>query len=1045
MKCPKCETVNPADSKFCKECATPLPPGIKEQVSFTRTLETTTDELTRGTLFAGRYEIIEELGEGGMGKVYRAHDTKLNEEVALKLIKPGIAADKRTVERFHNEIKIARKITHKNVCRTHDLGEEGKTLFLTMEYVRGEDLKSLIHRMKVLAVGSALSIARQVAEGLGEAHKLGITHRDLKPGNIMIDKDGQAKIMDFGIARSLLGGGITAEGGIIGTPEYMSPEQVDGKPADARADIYALGIILFEMVTGQVPFEGETPFSIANKQKSELPPVPKKLMPQIPEGLSRLILRCLEKDKAKRYQTADELIADIAVIEDALPTTERVATRRRTITHREVTIKFTPRKFLIPALALLAVVVAGILLWRPWLRKAAFPSAPAGKPSLAVLPFTNNTGDQSLDRWKIPLAEYLIDNLEQSKYIYVLPKERLRTLMKEFSLMEANGYSSEDLKKLAARGIGQHILVGSIFKSGRDWVVNVTLKKADTGEDEKGESAKGEGENLPLFAIANELTSKIKRALPLSGRQLADDAAAVLGNVTTSSPEAYAYFSQGFGFYSDMEYLKAIPLLERAVEIDPKFAMAWRTLAACYSNLNPDLTDKDYDKKASDYYKKAFELSEGLTLRERYLIQANYYTHVENNPDKALEILDKLLKDYPEDLLGNRMKSNILRFKQIDWKLAVELVEKNNRNFPENALECARLDMTLANSGELQRAEEVARNFLKSYPDNAVIRRYPWVIDICRGEFDLALSEWEETFKRFPASIPNRFWILSKGGLHMYRGDFDKAEQEYLKLARSEVPAEKIQGIYALASLSSLQGQFSKARKFYDEARELAAKTETKADDVDSNINFAYQSFMKDDAQETLKNADEALRIGANNLDKTKKFYILVFKGWAQARLKDFAEAEKTATQIKTIAGDERIIYWYHLLTGWIEIERGQFDKALPELERVSVLYPKYEIYYGGFLDDRAFFIYPLALAYYKAGDLNKAIAIYQEITLLTIGRRTFGDIYAKAFYMLGKIYEQKGEKAKAVENYRKFLSLWKDADPGLPEVEDARKRLASL
>jgi len=183
-----------------------MPLDANGHVSFTRTLELPAEELTRGVVFAGRYEIIEELGAGGMGRVYRAYDKKIEEEVALKLILPEIAGEKRTLERFRNEIKTARKITHKNVCRTHDLGEEGKALFITMEYVRGEDLKSLIRRTKILATGPAVSIARQVAEGLGEAHRLGVVHRDKKPGNIIIDKDGNAKIMDFGIARSLTGG-----------------------------------------------------------------------------------------------------------------------------------------------------------------------------------------------------------------------------------------------------------------------------------------------------------------------------------------------------------------------------------------------------------------------------------------------------------------------------------------------------------------------------------------------------------------------------------------------------------------------------------------------------------------------------------------------------------------------------------------------------------------------------------------------------------------------------------------------------------------------
>jgi serine/threonine-protein kinase len=285
MKCPKCHFDNPSDTRFCGNCAAPLLPSAEIPVAQTETLRTPIKELTTGSTFAGRYQVIEELGRGGMGKVYRVLDKKLKEEVALKLIKPEIASDKETIERFGNELKLARKIGHRNVGRMYELMEDKGTHFITMEYVPGENLKSTIRRIGQLPVGKSMAIAKQICEGLEEAHRLGIVHRDLKPSNIILDAEGDARIMDFGIARSLHAKGITAEGVIIGTPEYMSPEQVEGKDVDQRSDIYSVGVILYEMVTGRVPFSGDTPLTVAVKQKTEAPQDPSKLNAQNPESL----------------------------------------------------------------------------------------------------------------------------------------------------------------------------------------------------------------------------------------------------------------------------------------------------------------------------------------------------------------------------------------------------------------------------------------------------------------------------------------------------------------------------------------------------------------------------------------------------------------------------------------------------------------------------------------------------------------------------------------------------------------------------------------
>ncbi|MFC2159060.1 protein kinase, partial [Acidobacteriota bacterium] len=273
VQCPKCQHNNPPDTAFCGKCATPLLDSA--EISHTQTYESAKKELTTGSTLAGRYQVIEELGRGGMGKVYKVLDTKINEKIALKLIRPEIASEKKTIERFSDELKIARKIGHRHVGRMYHLEEDQSTHYITMEYVDGEDLRSMIRMSGQLGIGTAISISKQICEGLSEAHRLGVVHRDLKPSNIMIDKNGHAKIMDFGIARSLQAKSRTRPGVMVGTPDYMSPEQVESKDIDQRSDIYSLGIILYEMLTGRTPFEGDTPFSIGIKHKSEIPEDPK--------------------------------------------------------------------------------------------------------------------------------------------------------------------------------------------------------------------------------------------------------------------------------------------------------------------------------------------------------------------------------------------------------------------------------------------------------------------------------------------------------------------------------------------------------------------------------------------------------------------------------------------------------------------------------------------------------------------------------------------------------------------------------------------------
>jgi serine/threonine protein kinase/predicted Zn-dependent protease len=1044
MKCPKCRTANPADSKFCKECATPLPLGAKDQISFTRTLETKADELIRGMLFAGRYEIIEELGAGGMGRVYRAHDTKLNEEVALKLIKPEIAADKKTVERFHNEIKIARKIRHKNVCGVYDFHEEGKALFLTMEYVRGEDLKSFIHRTKTLSVGTALAIARQIAEGLGEAHKLGITHRDLKPGNVMIDKDGQAKVMDFGIARSLHGGGITAEGGIIGTPEYMSPEQVEGKPADPRADIHALGIILFEMVTGRVPFEGETPFSIANKQKSEPPPIPKKLAPQIPEGLNKLILRCLEKDKAKRYQTTEELLADLAIVEDALPTTERVALRRKTITHREVTVKFEPRKLAIPAAALVAIALGGFLLWTKVINPPS-PPLPAAKPTLALLAIRNSSSDASLDVWKDNLPTLLGGGLSQSRYLRVLDDYQVYGALKKLNLVGSDKYTPDELKSIGAEAGATHLVSGNFLNAGGKFIVNLSLIDAKTGAVVQPIQEEAPNRDV-IYESVDSLVRKVKTVLNIPEQNIDENTYRMVGEIYTRNPKALQFYIEGEKAHQAQDPWKAIPALQKAVELDPGFAMAYRMLGVVSGN------QLDFVTKYT-YIRKAYELRDKLPERERLLAEGSWFGLREGTHPKAYAAFKKIVNLYPDDYQGRFSMAFFAEDPDERIKGYEYLLHAQNQE--HSALLYRSLAMEYCWRGDIKKARETFEESLKTLPPEPYRHIQLALLFQLEKNLDAALQEYEKAVALAPddpqvkAMITNIDWI---------KEDHDRA----LKTLNDILKTQKDPTIF---DDYFLQMYLEKGK--FREALDLAENAEKKILSL-GWPNAALNRMLTSRGKQLLQigqaeNSLEKFRAGLEYVKKEEsklpekdfdnliheRRVSLIWQVCALCELGRVQEAEILQRELESLIPEyikegRRVCICMNtaLPAGKIALSKNDVGAAVKKLEE-SLLEMHGEEYWIN--NDHAYLLDMLGDAYQMGGRSDKAAETYARIRELQNGRAEWGAVYARSYYKLGKVFEQMGKKAEAGEKYRRFLDLWKDADAGLPEVEEAKARLEAM
>jgi serine/threonine protein kinase/Tfp pilus assembly protein PilF len=773
MKCPKCHFDNPSDSKFCKECGTQIIPSDKISAPLTETLETPTEELTTGSTFAGRYQIIEELGKGGMGKVYKAQDTDLKEKVAIKLLKPEIAADKKTIERFRNELKFARKIRHKNVCQMFDLNKEEGSHYITMEYVDGKDLKSMIRMMGQLGSGKTIFIAKQVCEGLTEAHKLGVVHRDLKPQNVMVDEDGNARIMDFGIARSLKTKGITATGVMIGTPEYMSPEQVEGKDVDQRSDIYSLGVILYEMVTGRVPFEGDTPFTIGVKHKSEEPKDPKELNTQLPEDLNLVILRCLEKDKEKRYQSAGEVRAELTRIEKGIPTTEIEIPKKKPLTSREITVTFGIKKLFIPAIIVIALIIAAVLIWQLLPKKEVIPVITSDKPSLAIMYFENNTGDESLEYLRSGLSEWLITDLSQSKYINVLSGDRVFSILKKLNLLETKKYSSEDLTEVANQGRVNHVLKGSYIKVGENFVITVMLQKPHTGEVISSKKVECKGaEEIP--SKVDELTNEIKLDLNISREQIASDIDREVGKITTNSPEAYKYYIEGRKYHTLGENRKSIPFMEKAVAIDPEFAMAYRSMAVAYGNLG-------YGSEWRKYIQKAFELTERLSDRERYVIQGDFYRKSEKTYDKAIEAYNKLLELYPKDQTGN-INLGVLYARLEEWDKVIECYDVLIQDKDETYFPYLNMSEPYQAQGMYDKYRELLEYYLNNFSDSALIH---WILAdnyVYQGKYDLALVEINKAL----SLAPDPFMIETKGDIYFCRGDLIEAEKEYQKLLESE-------------------------------------------------------------------------------------------------------------------------------------------------------------------------------------------------------------------------------------------------------------------
>jgi serine/threonine protein kinase/Tfp pilus assembly protein PilF len=1039
-KCPKCNTDNPETLKFCGECGTQLP--SLNDIAVTETMEIPKEELTSGMVFAGRYQIIDELGKGGMGRVYRVLDKKLNEEIALKLIKPEIAINKNTVERFSNELKIARKIGHKNVARMFDLNEEKGTHYITMEYVRGEDLKKLIKKMGQLSAGQAIPIAIQICEGLGEAHRLGVVHRDLKPQNVMVDEDGNARIMDFGIARSAETKGITGGGVLIGTPEYMSPEQVEGKDVDHRSDIYSLGVILYEMVTGQVPFEGDTPFTIGVKHKSEKPKDPKELNAQIPDNLNQVILKCLEKERENRYQSAGELQNELTNIQKGIPTTEKIKPAKRPLTSKEITITVGLRKLLAPALAILALVVIAVVVWQLLPKKEAF-QAPIIENSVAVISFENLTGDGKYDYYRRSIPNLLITNLENAGFSYVVSWERMRDLLKQIGMGDSEFIDSEAGFEICRREGVQALVTGSINKAGDMFAIELRILDVSTKRHLQTATTRGVGEQSIIETQIDELSREIAQGIGIAQNKI-DESKIQIAGVTTDSIEAYNLYLKGVEEYYKIYLDVAQESLEKAVAIDPTFASAYRILALVHHQ-------SDNPKAREEALKKAKAFSEKATEKERLFIEATYAALVDFDVSQSLNFFNSIVEKYPKEKRAYFWIGVNYYLRGITDK-AIEAFEKSLELDPDYGETMNMIAYAYAQREDYDEAIAYFEKYTSLYPDDANPLDSMAELYFQIGRLDDAIAKYKETLE-----IKSDFGSdLMLSYIYALKENYNEA-MKWIDRFISTVPSPgRIAGghfgkgfyHYWLGNLELCLDEFQTAA---DQAENIG--NEPMRARIEAMKGWVY--YDRGDFEPSRQHFKNWLELMKEQVPQFEQFFgafHLIDLGFLDLKQGQIDSAKSKVKKIESILPDiapeikESIKYTYDILRAEILLSEGSTKQAIEIAQTISGLIfnlsarPDENILYN-----MPFYKDVLARAYVANGELDKAIAEYEKLTTFDPQMKGRYLIHPVYHYRLAKLHQEKGWEGKAIEQYEKFLDIWKNADPGLPELEDARKKLADL